>query len=141
MQMDRIPVIAAGCALLAAALLGCGGGESPNKEKPPPGSASGAQGKNIPALIDLGRTFCIPCKLMAPILEEMKKEYEGRLYVEFIDVGDNPEAARKYRINMIPTQIFLDASGKELYRHVGFFAKEDILKKWKELGIEFKKGQ
>jgi len=138
--MEKISVIAAGCALLALVLLGCGESESPNKEKIVGNSPPVAR-VNIPALIDLGRTFCIPCKLMAPILEEMKKEYEGRLYVEFIDVGDNPEAARKYRINMIPTQIFLDASGKELYRHVGFFAKEDILKKWKELGIEFKKGQ
>ncbi|MCX6354125.1 MAG: thioredoxin family protein [Candidatus Aureabacteria bacterium] len=135
--MKKISVIGTGCALLALVLLGCGESESPNKENISPPVARG----NIPALIDLGRTFCIPCKLMAPILEEMKKEYEGRLYVEFIDVGDNPEAGRKYRINMIPTQIFLDASGKELYRHVGFFAKEDILKKWKELGIEFKKGQ
>ena len=73
--------------------------------------------------------------MMAPILEELKKEYAGRMNVEFIDVWVNPEAAKPYGIEVIPTQIFYDADGKELFRHVGFFAKEDILGKWKELGV------
>ena len=110
-------------------------GVAPGVAAPAATAAPGAIA-GISRLIDLGRTFCIPCKMMAPILEELKKEYEGRLYVEFIDVGEKPEEARKYGIRMIPTQIFLDASGKELYRHVGFFSKEDILKKWKELGVD-----
>jgi thioredoxin 1 len=90
----------------------------------------------LPKLIDLGATKCIPCKMMAPILEELKKEYAGRMNVEFIDVWQNPDAGKQYGIEMIPTQIFFDASGKELFRHVGFFAKEDILAKWKELGVD-----
>jgi thioredoxin 1 len=90
----------------------------------------------IPSLIDLGRTFCIPCKMMAPILEELKKEYAGRFNVEFIDVGKRPKEAKKYAIRAIPTQVFLDASGKELYRHIGFYSRDDILKKWKELGVD-----
>ena len=90
----------------------------------------------LPRMVDLGAGKCVPCKMMAPILEELKKEYEGRLNVVFIDVWEKPEEATKYKINMIPTQIFYDASGKELFRHEGFFAKEDILGKWKELGIE-----
>jgi thioredoxin 1 len=90
----------------------------------------------LPKLIDLGATKCIPCKMMAPILEELKKEYTGRMNVEFIDVWVNPDAGKPYGIEMIPTQIFFDASGKELFRHVGFFAKEDILAKWKELGVD-----
>jgi thioredoxin 1 len=76
--------------------------------------------------------------MMAPILEELKKEYAGKLEVEFIDVWKNPDAAKQYGIEIIPTQIFFDAGGKELFRHVGFFAKEDILAKWKELGVELK---
>ena len=116
-------------------VIGCSdGGDAPGGGKAPEEKSPAAPG--IPSLIDLGRTFCIPCKMMAPILEELKKEYAGRMHVEFIDVGDNPQAARKYGIRMIPTQVFLDASGKELYRHVGFFSKEDILKKWKELGVD-----
>jgi len=97
--------------------------------------------KSLPLLIDLGATQCIPCKMMAPILEEIKREYAGSLQVEFIDVWKNPEAGQKYRIRAIPTQIFYDASGKELYRHMGFMSKQDILGAWKELGVEFKKGK
>jgi len=73
---------------------------------------------------------------MAPILEELKKEYAGRLLVEFIDVWQTPDAGEKYKIKMIPTQIFFDTAGKELFRHEGFFAKKDILAKWKELGVD-----
>ena len=90
----------------------------------------------LPKLIDLGATKCIPCKMMAPILEELKKEYAGRLTVEFIDVWGHRGAGDLYGVRSIPTQIFFDAGGKELYRHEGFFAKEDILAKWKELGVD-----
>ena len=76
--------------------------------------------------------------MMAPILEELKEEFAGRLRVDFIDVWKNPNEAPKYKINTIPTQIFFDAQGKELWRHVGFISREDILAKWKSLGYEFK---
>jgi thioredoxin 1 len=90
-----------------------------------------------PRLVDLGAGRCIPCKMMAPVLEGLKKEYEGRMQVDFIDVWQNPDAGKKYGIKMIPTQIFYDANGKELFRHEGFISKEDILKKWKQLGVTF----
>jgi thioredoxin 1 len=93
------------------------------------------QGK-LPRLVDLGADKCIPCKMMAPILEELKTTYSGRLQVDFIDVWKNPDEAPKYKISVIPTQIFYDSSGKELFRHEGFFAKEDILAKWKEFGVD-----
>lgn len=89
-----------------------------------------------PRLLDLGATKCIPCKKMAPILEELKQEYAGRMDVQFIDVWQNQDAAGQYGIQTIPTQIFFDAAGKEMYRHEGFLAKEDILKKWNELGVD-----
>jgi thioredoxin 1 len=91
--------------------------------------------KGRPLLVDLGATKCIPCKMMAPVLEEMKKEYAGSLEVVFIDVWENNQAAKNFGIQSIPTQIFYDATGKELFRHEGFFAKEDILQKWKEYGV------
>jgi thioredoxin 1 len=90
----------------------------------------------LPKLLDLGATKCIPCKKMAPILEELKKEYAGKMAVEFIDVWQNPDAGTIYGIKLIPTQIFYDATGKELFRHEGFFGREDILGKWKELGVK-----
>ena len=94
---------------------------------------------NLPRLLDLGADKCIPCKMMAPILEELKTKYNGKLQVDFIDVWKNPGEANKYKISIIPTQIFYDASGKELFRHEGFFAKEDIIAKWKEFGINLEK--
>ena len=89
----------------------------------------------LPKLVDLGATKCIPCKMMAPILEELKREHAGRLEVVFIDVWENRNAIGQYGIRTIPTQIFYDAAGKERFRHEGFFAKEDILAQWKELGV------
>jgi len=94
----------------------------------------------LPRLVDLGSTTCIPCKMMAPILEGLKEEYAGRLQVEFIDVMVTPDAAGPYKISLIPTQVFFDASGKERFRHEGFFSKEDILAKWKELGVDLSAG-
>lgn len=92
----------------------------------------------LPRLVDLGADKCIPCKMMAPILEELKTAYAGQLAVEFIDVWKNADAGEAYGVRVIPLQIFFDAEGKELFRHEGFYAKEDVLAKWKELGFEFK---
>lgn len=114
----------------------CIAAKTPEKIAAPAQGGGGGRIAGIPSLVDLGRTFCIPCKMMAPILDELKKEYAGRLNVEFIDVGKRPGDAKKYAIRAIPTQVFMDASGKELYRHIGFYSKEDILKKWKELGVD-----
>lgn len=100
-----------------------------------PASAPATQSKPLPRLVDLGAGKCIPCKMMAPILEDLKKTCAGRMEVVFIDVWEDPDAGKKYGINMIPTQIFYDAAGKELFRHEGFFGKDDILAKWKELGV------
>ncbi len=91
--------------------------------------------KNLPTILDLGADKCVPCRMMFPILDELKKDYGGKLNVEFIDVWKNPTEGQKYGISMIPTQIFYDATGKELFRHTGFFSKTDILAKWKELGF------
>lgn len=95
--------------------------------------------KPLPHLLDLGAGKCIPCKLMAPILEELKRQFAGTMQVEFLDVHKNPDLITKYSVSIIPTQIFFDASGKELFRHEGFMSKEDILAKWKELGVDFAK--
>ena len=89
----------------------------------------------LPRLVDLGADKCIPCKQMAPILEDLKTTYAGQLEVDFIDVWKNPDAGGQYGIRVIPTQIFYDAQGQELFRHEGFYGKEDLLAKWKELGV------
>jgi thioredoxin 1 len=67
-------------------------------------------GKALPRLVDLGAGKCIPCRMMAPILEELKKTYAGRMDVQFIDVWENPDAGTTYGIRVIPTQVFYDPS-------------------------------
>jgi thioredoxin 1 len=101
-------------------------------------AAWAAEPAKLPKLVDLGADKCIPCKAMAPILKDLKAEYAGRMDVEFIDVWKDPTPGKAYKIKLIPTQIFFDASGKERFRHEGFFGKEDILAKWKELGVDIK---
>jgi thioredoxin 1 len=93
----------------------------------------------LPRLIDLGADKCIPCKMMAPILEELKREYDGVFEVEIIDVWKNPKEVKRFGLKGIPTQIFFDAAGQELYRHMGFLSRVDILRKWKELGVPIDK--
>ena len=90
----------------------------------------------LPRLVDLGADKCIPCKMMMPVLADLKTNYTGRLEVEFIDVWKKPEAGKAFKIKLIPTQVFYDATGKERFRHQGFFSREDILAKWKELGVD-----
>ena len=89
----------------------------------------------LPRIVDVGADKCVPCIKMAPELEKLKKEYAGALEVEFVDVWKRPQDAEPYKVRGIPTQIFYDASGKELARHLGFISKDDILAKFKSLGI------
>ncbi len=97
-----------------------------------------ASATTLPRLVDVGADKCIPCKMMAPILDELKTEYAGKFEVEFVDVWKYREKAAQYGVRMIPTQIFYDAQGKELTRHSGFIGKEDILAQWRKLGYDFK---
>jgi thioredoxin 1 len=87
-------------------------------------------------MVDLGATECIPCKMMAPIIEELKSEYQGRAAVVFIDVWKNPAAGRQFGIRAIPTQIFYDAEGNEKSRHEGFLDKQSIVKTFTDLGVK-----
>ena len=111
----------------------CAGGVCP----PPETTAvrEAPEQKPLPRLVDLGAGKCPSCKMMASVLDELKTAYAGKLDVVFIDVWENKQAGEQYGIRMIPTQIFYATNGKELFRHEGFFSKEDILAKWKELGV------
>jgi thioredoxin 1 len=85
--------------------------------------------------IELGADKCIPCKAMQPILRDIAQEYKGTIQVVFYDVWKTPRYTNDYGIRLIPTQIFFDENGKEIFRHVGFYAKEDILNMLKDKRI------
>jgi thioredoxin 1 len=92
---------------------------------------------SLPKLLDLGADKCIPCKRMAPILVALREDFAGQFDVVFIDVWKDKQAARAHGVSLIPTQIFFDAKGNELFRHKGFFSREDILATWAELEYTF----
>lgn len=92
--------------------------------------------KGMVTLVDLGAKKCIPCKMMAPILEELAKEYQGKAAIVFIDVWQYTDQAEKYRIRAIPTQIFFDKQGNEVLRHVGFMDKKSIVQVLEKLGVK-----
>ncbi len=110
-------------------------GETPasGPSSPP---ANPAVAKQLPRVVDLGADKCKACKELAPILEQLRKEYAGRVTVDFIDVWKNPKAGEPYRIRVIPTQVFFDADGKEVWRHEGFLPKADFVAKLAELGVK-----
>ena len=108
---------------------------APSRPTGPPKPAA------LPRLVDVGADKCIPCKAMAPILEELRGEYAGRLRVDFIDAWKYPDQAVPFNVYGIPTQIFYDPSGRELHRHVGFISKEDILATWRRLGFPLTPGK
>lgn len=89
-----------------------------------------------PTVIDLGARTCIPCKKMAPILEGLSREYQGKANILFIDVREDGAAGDRFKVRMIPTQVFFDAKGKEVKRHIGFMDKAAILKELKAAGLK-----
>jgi thioredoxin 1 len=93
----------------------------------------------LPRLVDLGAGKCIPCKRMAPILEALKIDYAGTVNVQFIDVWKDPAAGTPYKIRLIPTQVFFDRTGRERFRHEGFFGREEIERIFRDsLGVKLR---
>ena len=91
--------------------------------------------KGMVTMIDLGAKSCIPCKMMAPILEKLERLYRGKAAIVFIDVWKNREQAGRFGIRVIPTQIFFNSDGKEVYRHVGFMGERDIIAQLEKMGV------
>lgn len=92
--------------------------------------------KGMVTMIDLGAKKCIPCKMMAPIMEKMERKYEGKAAVVFIDVWEHREQAARFRIRAIPTQIFFDSDGQEVYRNEGFMPEKTIVAILEKLGVK-----
>jgi thioredoxin 1 len=95
-----------------------------------------ARASGMVSLVDFGSTGCVPCDMLAPILETLREKYKGKVNVVFIHVGQEPILAGRYGIQAIPVQIFFDKTGKEIFRHVGFFPQEQIEAKLSEMGVK-----
>lgn len=106
------------------------GSESPGSAESAPATAA------LPRLLELGSTTCIPCKQMVPVLDALRSEYGGKLTVEFVDVLADRAAGERYKVEVIPTQVFFDAEGKELGRHQGYWPKEEILGQFAAYGVK-----
>jgi thioredoxin 1 len=92
--------------------------------------------KGMVTMVDLGAKKCIPCKMMAPILAKLEKEYASRAAIVFLDVWEDPKPAHRFGIQGIPTQIFFDREGREVYRHAGFLGEEEIVRRLKDMGVK-----
>ncbi|MBI4978434.1 MAG: thioredoxin family protein [Spirochaetes bacterium] len=90
--------------------------------------ASTATQKPLVTFVELGSVNCVPCKMMQPVMKAVEEKYNGKVKVVFHDVWtkDGAKHGERYRIRVIPTQVFLDANGKEFFRHEGFFPEKDI---------------
>jgi thiol-disulfide isomerase/thioredoxin len=95
-----------------------------------------ARASGKPSLVDFGSTDCVPCDMLAPILETLKTKYAGKVNVLFVHVGQEQVLASRYGIRTIPMQFFYDKDGKETFRHVGFWPQEEIEKKLAEMGVK-----
>ena len=87
--------------------------------------------------VELGATWCTPCKLMQPVMRSLESRYGEQLKVIFYNVSSAQERsyAQQYHIRLIPTQVFLDTNGKEFYRHEGFFPETEIDKLLRQQGL------
>ena len=78
---------------------------------------------DLPVLVDFFADWCAPCKMAGPVIEELAKEYEGKIKVGKLNVDENPQTGQKYGILSIPTVIIFK-NGKEIRRQLGFLGKE-----------------
>jgi len=92
--------------------------------------------KGIVTMIDLGAKSCIHCKMMEPVMKKVEERFKGETAIIFIDVWKHRDQAQRFGLRSIPTQIFFDKAGKEVYRHVGFMSESDIAAKLKEMGVD-----
>lgn len=101
-----------------------------------PGTPPEVPVKGMVTMVDLGAKSCIPCKMMAPIMEKLEKNYKGKAAILFIDVWKEPDQAKRFEIRTIPTQIFYDKEGKEVLRHTGFMSEEAIVTQLNKMGVK-----
>jgi thiol-disulfide isomerase/thioredoxin len=88
-----------------------------------------------PTMVEFGATGCVPCDMMQPILDNLRKDYPDQLNVVFVHVGEEQVLAARFGIRAIPVQVFFDAQGQEVFRHVGFLAQTEVTKQLSQMGV------
>jgi thioredoxin 1 len=86
-------------------------------------------------MLEIGSVGCIPCEKMKPVMEQLRSSYKGKLEVFFIEVRKDRDAAQRFGVFVVPTQVFLDKTGKEFHRHMGFYGYDEIIPVLKKAGI------
>lgn len=79
-----------------------------------------------PALVDFWAEWCMPCKMLAPAIEELAKEYEGKVVVGKVDTDNNRDISMKFGISAIPTVIIFNTEGEMVKKFVGLQQKSDF---------------
>ncbi len=92
-----------------------------------------AEGRIV--MLELGSVGCIPCENMKPVMQKLRDSYQGKLDVIFIDVRKDRDTARRFAVHIIPVQVFLDGTGKEFHRHMGYYPYEEIVPVLKKVGL------
>jgi len=126
MRLDRIGLFAGSVAFILVFSLSVSLAEDFSK----------VPANGVVTMVDLGAKKCIPCKMMAPILAKLEKVYAGKAAIVFIDVWENTDQASRFKVRVIPTQIFFNDRGQEVFRHVGFFDEKSIVEQLNKMGIE-----
>ena len=120
----------------------CGQNTSQGEKAKTPGQVSmdakDSEKKYKVTFIELGSVRCIPCQQMQIVMKSIKAKYGKEVKIDFHDVWT--EAGKpygvKYGIEAIPTQVFLDETGKEYFRHVGYFPEEELVKVLQQKGVK-----
>jgi thioredoxin 1 len=95
-----------------------------------------ARSSGKPTMIEFGATGCVPCDMMQPILESLRKKFPDTLNVEFVHVNEKQVLAGRFGIQSIPVQVFFDKNGTEVFRHTGFFAEKEVLAQLQKMGVQ-----
>jgi thioredoxin 1 len=89
--------------------------------------------RNLPEILEFDRKLCPVCRKAELIIREVKDRYPGQFAVRRVYIDEHGPMFRHYRVDIVPTQVFLDADGREVFRHEGVFAREKLIQKLREL--------
>ena len=101
----------------------------------PAGGQGPAPQKSRPAIYEFSRKLCPICRETEQVLLEVQGKYGEQFQVRVLYIDEDIKLFRQYQITIVPTQVFLDASGKEVFRHEGLFPREKLVVKLRELGF------